>query len=61
MIKDKSLWLDSFRTKSKSALVLAICSGKGGVGKTSVSLKLAQMYAQSSKKVLLVDCDFYLS
>lgn len=61
MLKDKSLWLDSFRAKTRSAQVLAICSGKGGVGKTSIALRLAKIYAESSKRVLLVDCDFNLS
>ncbi len=61
MTKNKTDWLDSFRTKSKSAQVFAVCSGKGGVGKTSIALRLAKMYAAASKKVLLVDCDFNLS
>lgn len=61
MIKDKTIWLDSFRSKNRSAQVFAVCSGKGGVGKTSIALRLAKMYAESSKKVLLIDCDFNLS
>lgn len=61
MIKNKANWLDSFRTKSKSAQVFAVCSGKGGVGKTSIALRLAKHYAESAKKVLLIDCDYNLS
>jgi flagellar biosynthesis protein FlhG len=61
MTKNKSVWLDSFRTKSKSAQVFAVCSGKGGVGKSSIAIRLAKMYAEDFKKVLLIDCDFNLS
>lgn len=60
-MKNKDLWLDSFRSKNKSAQVFAVCSGKGGVGKTSIALRVAKMFAESSKKVLLIDCDFNLS
>lgn len=61
MHKDKSQWLDSFRKKKHPALVIAVCSGKGGVGKTSIALRLAQSFAEKNKKVLIVDCDFNLA
>jgi len=40
--------------------VLAITSGKGGVGKSSIAANLAICMAASQKKLLLVDADFSL-
>lgn len=37
--------------------VLAVLSGKGGTGKTSVCAGLASALAETGKKVLCVDCD----
>ena len=37
--------------------VLGITSGKGGVGKSTVSIGLAMAFAESGEKVLLVDMD----
>ena len=37
--------------------VLAVLSGKGGTGKTSVCAGLACALAEAGKKVLCVDCD----
>ena len=36
---------------------LAILSGKGGSGKTTLALSLSQLMAFCKKKVLLIDCD----
>ncbi len=38
--------------------VLAITSGKGGVGRTSISVNLALALANSGKRVVLFDADF---
>ena len=41
--------------------LLAVASGKGGVGKTWFSISLAQAFARKSRRVLLVDCDVGLA
>jgi flagellar biosynthesis protein FlhG len=46
---------------STHARVIAVTSGKGGVGKTNVSVNLALLLAQKGKKVLLVDADMGLA
>lgn len=48
---------DSRQTTSR---VLAITSGKGGVGKTNVAANLALCLAASKKRVLLLDADISL-
>jgi flagellar biosynthesis protein FlhG len=44
----------------KSCDVIAVTSGKGGVGKTTISANLAINLQQMNKKVLLVDADIHL-
>lgn len=44
----------------RPATVLAVTSGKGGVGKTNISANLAVCLAASQKKVLLIDADMSL-
>ncbi len=64
--QEASNWLISqnqFLRKSRTyaAKTIAVTSGKGGVGKTSVSIKLAKLLADFGKKTLLIDCDYNLS
>jgi flagellar biosynthesis protein FlhG len=41
--------------------VIAVASGKGGVGKTNVSVNLAMALANRGKQVMLLDADFGLA
>ncbi|HCL57638.1 MAG TPA: ATP-binding protein [Spirochaetia bacterium] len=43
------------------ARVITVASGKGGVGKTNISVNLAIAYSQLGKKVLLMDADLGLA
>jgi len=47
--------------KSSSLRVLAVSSGKGGVGKTNIVANLAYAFAKRSKTVLVVDADLGLN
>lgn len=69
-----SEWLMSFRTQPltqsrpaqliqrlHTARKVSITGGKGGVGKTSVALRMARDLGAMGQKVLLIDCDTNLS
>jgi flagellar biosynthesis protein FlhG len=47
--------------KPRKAQMIAIASGKGGVGKTNVSVNLAVALARTGARVMLVDCDMGLA
>lgn len=47
--------------KPKPVRVFAVASGKGGVGKTNVSVNLATAFAQLGKKVMIMDADLGLA
>ena len=44
----------------RTPLHIAIASGKGGVGKSTLSALLAQEFASRGRRVLLIDCDIGL-
>ena len=46
---------------NQHARVTAVASGKGGVGKTNVSVNLAVALGREGRRVLLVDCDMGLA
>jgi flagellar biosynthesis protein FlhG len=48
------------RNDSRQATIIAITSGKGGVGKTSVGINVAAALARRGYKVGIVDADFGL-
>jgi flagellar biosynthesis protein FlhG len=69
-----SEWLMSFRTQplsnsrpaanfniNRAAKKVSVTGGKGGVGKTSVALRMAKELGRLGYKVLLIDCDTNLS
>ncbi len=69
-----SEWLQSFSTSQnpvrktelrrepgQPCVKISITGGKGGVGKTSVSLRMARELASLGHRVLLIDCDTNLS
>lgn len=48
------------KTDSKTRII-AVASGKGGVGKTNISANLAITYAKMGKKVVILDADLGLA
>ncbi|HHW67374.1 MAG: flagellar biosynthesis protein FlhG [Epulopiscium sp.] len=48
-------------SKARSARVITITSGKGGVGKSNVAVNLAVQLRKIGKKVVIIDADFGLA
>jgi flagellar biosynthesis protein FlhG len=46
---------------SKKPRIITVASGKGGVGKTNVSVNMAIAYARMGKKVIVMDADLGLA
>jgi flagellar biosynthesis protein FlhG len=45
----------------KGSRIISVASGKGGVGKTNISINLALAYAKLGKKVVVLDADLGLA
>jgi flagellar biosynthesis protein FlhG len=59
-IKDQASGLRNL-SRSKPVTVIAVSAGKGGVGKSNVSVNLAVALAQLNKNVMLLDADLGLA
>lgn len=57
---DQAAGLRSMK-ESRPVQVIAVTSGKGGVGKTNVSVNLATAMAESGRRVMLLDADLGLA
>lgn len=45
-------------TQQRRPMVIAVCSGKGGVGKSTLAILIASRLATAGKRTLLIDADF---
>ena len=59
-IKDQAAGLRSL-SRTKPVKVIAVTAGKGGVGKSNVSVNLAVCLAQQNQNVMLLDADLGLA
>ena len=46
---------------AKKTRVITVASGKGGVGKTNMSVNMAIAYARMGKRVIIMDADLGLA
>ena len=59
--KNNSYERSSGRKEGKETRIITVTSGKGGVGKTNVSINMALAYARMGKKVVVMDADLGLA
>ncbi len=60
LVRDRVLRVDSVKRPPR-VYTIAVTSGKGGVGKTSLAVNLSLLLARAGRQVRLVDADFGLS
>lgn len=60
-LRKSSVELKTPRCSGHETRVIAVTSGKGGVGKTTIAVNLAVLLAESGAKVLIVDADLGLA
>lgn len=53
--------VEMLKEQTPTARVIAVTSGKGGVGKTSLSVNLALQFRTQGKRVVILDADFGLA
>ncbi|MDB5325617.1 MAG: ATPase involved in chromosome partitioning [Phycisphaerales bacterium] len=58
---DQATTLRSLAASQRRATVIAVTSGKGGVGKSNISVNLAIKLAESGQRVALLDADLGLA
>lgn len=61
VVIDQAAKLRAMAAQVQRATVFAVTSGKGGVGKSNVSVNLAITLAQAGKRVILIDADLGLA
>lgn len=61
IVKQKNLEMNESTPTEGKARVIVVTSGKGGVGKSSVSINLAIQFRKQNKKVIIFDADFGLA
>ena len=52
---------NDFTSSNHKTRIIAVSSGKGGVGKTNIAINLALAYMQMGKKVVVMDADLGLA
>jgi flagellar biosynthesis protein FlhG len=61
MMRQKNSYEKPVKGREKKTRIITITSGKGGVGKTNVSVNMALAYARLGKKVVVMDADLGLA
>ena len=56
-MEDQAHELKEMMSNNRKTRIIAITSGKGGVGKSNLAVNMAIAYAQQGKKVILIDGD----
>ncbi|MDR1148560.1 MAG: MinD/ParA family protein [Spirochaetaceae bacterium] len=59
--KENNTDKQAYSGKSNKTRIITIASGKGGVGKTNLSVNMALAYARIGKKVIVLDADLGLA